>query len=158
MNMQLKRTVDDDRLEERGGGTFLLQAVAKPLCSRTGTSVIAMVLLAFLATPAVASVTISSAATKNVTCSGGVCSPTKSAAVLNVSDLETMLASGNVTVTTTGTAQATNIVVAASLTWSSPRNLTLSATQSIGFYARDVGGRERRIDAERRRDRIARFL
>jgi hypothetical protein len=135
MNMQLKRTVYDDGLEERGGGILLLRAIAKLLYCRTGISVVAMVLPALLTTPAVASVTISSATTKNVICSGGVCSPTKSTAVLNVSDLETMLASGDVTVTTTGTAQATNIVVAASLTWSSPSNLALSATQSIGFYA-----------------------
>ncbi len=135
MNMQQKRTLDDDGLEDRGGKTFVLQAVATLLCGRTGTSKIAMVLLALLVTPATASVTISPNATKNMTCTGGVCSPTKSTAVLNVSDLETMLASGSVTVTTTGTAQATNIAVAASLTWSSPNNLTLSATQTIGVYA-----------------------
>src|ERR1700733_10116591 len=47
-----------------------------------------------------AAVTISTAATSNMSCVSGVCSPTAKDAVLNVSDLTTMLASGNVTVNT----------------------------------------------------------
>jgi len=47
-----------------------------------------------------AAVTISTAATQNMSCPGGVCSPTAASAVLNVNDLTTMLASGNVTVNT----------------------------------------------------------
>ena len=51
-----------------------------------------------LAPAAHAAVTISSAATSNMSCTSGVCSPTAANAVLNVGDLTTMLASGNVTV------------------------------------------------------------
>ena len=50
-----------------------------------------------------ARVVIGADATQNMTCSAGICAPTAANAVLNVSDLETLLASGNVTVTTTGT-------------------------------------------------------
>jgi hypothetical protein len=67
-----------------------------------------------------------------MSCANGVCAPTTASAVLNVGDLETLLASGNVTVTTTGSGvQAANIVVAASLTWSTASTLGLDAYQSI---------------------------
>ena len=100
-------------------------------------AVITMVLLALLATPGAATVTISSDATKNMKCSQGVCSPTKNAAVLNASDLESMLQTGNVTVTTTGSGliEATTIVVDAALTWKSSHGLILTAAQSILFDA-----------------------
>jgi hypothetical protein len=57
--------------------------------------------------------------------------------VLNVSSLESMLKSGNATVTTTGSGnmQANNIVVDAALTWKSSDALTLTAGQSIAFDA-----------------------
>jgi hypothetical protein len=108
------------------------------LCGSTGIWVLgAAASVALLAAPAEASVTISSALTKNMTCSAGVCSPTKTTAVLNVSDLKRMLKSGNVTVTTTGSGsvQANNIEVAAALAWSSSNGLTLAANQSIAFDA-----------------------
>src|ERR1700733_4857854 len=93
--------------------------------------------VALMIAPAPAAVTISSDATKDMNCSGGVCSPTKISAVLNVSSLESMLASGNVTVTTTGSGnvQAKNIVVDDALTWSSSNALALTASQSIAFDA-----------------------
>src|SRR5438552_5880406 len=80
-----------------------------------------------------ADVSISSDATKNMSCSNGVCTPTASDAVLNVNDLESLLASGNVTVTTTGSGgvQATNVVVGAGLSWSSQSGLGLDAYESI---------------------------
>ncbi|HEY3636514.1 MAG TPA: hypothetical protein VGK90_00085 [Rhizomicrobium sp.] len=83
------------------------------------------------ATAARADVTISLDPTKNVNCSGGVCTPSASNAVLNVGDLETLLATGNVTITTTGPGiQANSIDVAAKLDW--PANaLTLDAYQSL---------------------------
>jgi hypothetical protein len=108
------------------------------LCDSIGNWVLgAAASVALLAAPAEASVAISSATTKNMSCSAGVCSPTKTAAVLNVSDLKRLLKSGNVTVTTTGSGsvQANNIVVAAALTWSSSNGLTLTANQSIAFDA-----------------------
>jgi len=82
--------------------------------------------------PAQARVTISSNPTQNMSCSGGVCAPTGSAAVLNVDDLEALLASGSVTVTTTGTGiQAKSIYVTAPLSWTTQNTLTLNAFRSI---------------------------
>src|ERR1700722_7134080 len=79
-----------------------------------------------------AAVTISSSPTSNMTCSAGVCSPTAASAVLNAGDLEGLLASRNVKVTTTGWGvQASDIRVAAPLTWSSTTTLSLDAHKSI---------------------------
>jgi hypothetical protein len=101
----------------------------------TGLNVFAVLVAAPVAlgvTDAKATVTISSKATKHMTCSGGVCSPTATNATLNVGDLETLLASGNATVTTTGSGvQATNIDVTEGLSWNSSTALTLDAYQSI---------------------------
>ena len=59
-----------------------------------------------------AAVTISSGATQGMICAGGICSPTATDANLNVTDLENDLASGNLTVTTTGSGvRATDIDV-----------------------------------------------
>lgn len=87
----------------------------------------------FIVAPAaLADIMISTAQTQNMTCSGGVCTPTTVAAVLNVGDLQTMLASGNVEVTTTGSGvQANDIVIDAALDWSSTHALALDAYQSI---------------------------
>ncbi len=88
--------------------------------------------LALAAAPAHAVVTISSAATQNMSCSNGVCAPTASSAVLNAGDLESLLASGNATVTTTGQGvQAHDIDIKAPLTWSSSSVLTLDARRSL---------------------------
>jgi hypothetical protein len=91
----------------------------------------------FLAMPAPAAVTISSLATRNMTCSGGTCSPTANQANLSVSHLKGMLASGNVTVMTTGSGsiQANNIVISNALSWSSSSALTLDAKGSIAVHA-----------------------
>lgn len=81
-----------------------------------------------------AAVTISSNATKNMACSAGVCSPTAKAAVLNVGDLENMIAAHSVKVTTgSGTlaSRVNDIDVAAALTWASKHALTLDAYRSI---------------------------
>jgi hypothetical protein len=83
-----------------------------------------------------AAVTISSQVTKNINCSGGVCTPTAKNAVLNAGDLETMLASGNATVTTTGSGvQADDIVVAAPLSWSTSGALALTANRYLTVNA-----------------------
>lgn len=90
-----------------------------------------MILLSAV-TAASADVTISTDATVNMLCSGGVCSPTATDAVLNVNDLESLLASGNVEVTTTGSGvQANNIDVTAPLSWSTSNALTLDAYESL---------------------------
>ncbi|HEX3666074.1 MAG TPA: GLUG motif-containing protein [Rhizomicrobium sp.] len=87
------------------------------------------------ATAARADVTISTDATANMSCSAGVCQPTAADAVLNAGDLQNLLASGNVTVTTTGSGvQATNIDVSGKLRWSAD-TLTLDAYQSLNVTA-----------------------
>src|SRR5205085_507940 len=87
------------------------------------------------AAPSAANIAISNAPTANMTCSAGVCFPTAADAVLNVQDLAKLLASGNATVTTTGTGvQATNIRLDARLGWSAATTLTLDAFRSIEFH------------------------
>ena len=92
--------------------------------------------LALAAAPAHAAVTISSAATQNMSCSGGICAPTAKSAVLNSGDLENLLASGNATVTTTGTGvQANDIHVSSALGWANSSTLSLEANRSIAIDA-----------------------
>jgi len=79
-----------------------------------------------------AELTISTAATKNVTCSNGVCTATTKTATLNASTLQTMLASGNVKVATGSTAK--QIVVSADLGWATSSVLTLDANESVTVY------------------------
>lgn len=97
------------------------------------TRTVLAALAAFTAsTPALADVTISTDTTQNMSCSGGVCEPTASDAVLNVNDLEAYLASGSVEVTTTGSGvEASNIDIEAALTWSDSSALSLVATHAI---------------------------
>ncbi|MGD0190756.1 MAG: hypothetical protein ABSD74_08440 [Rhizomicrobium sp.] len=95
-------------------------------------SVLALSAMACIA--AHAAVTISSAATSNMSCTSGVCTPTAANAVLNVGDLTTILASGNVTVNTgTGSlaSEVEDIVVDASFNWASASSLTLDAYRSV---------------------------
>ena len=93
---------------------------------------VAAILAGFTATNSNAEVLISNKPTNNMVCSGGICAPTASDAVINVTDLENLLASGNVTVTTTGSdVQAKNIHVSAAFSWSTASVLTLDAYQSI---------------------------
>ena len=92
--------------------------------------------LALAAAPARAVVTISSGATQNMSCAGGICAPTAKTAILNVSDLEGFLASGNVTVTTTGTGvQAGDIRVRSALGWTNSSTLSLEAHRSVAIDA-----------------------
>ena len=106
------------------------------ICQKTlrGTpSISALAAMIALASPSQASVTISTGTTQNMSCSGGVCQPTATTAVLNVNDLEGYLASGNVEVTTTGSGgvQANNIDIEGALTWSDASALLLVANQSV---------------------------
>ncbi len=96
----------------------------------TTSSRLALLTIAWLAsTAAYADVAISKKPTVNMNCSNGVCSPTASDAVLNVSDLANMLASGDVRVTTGS--GATNIVVKDSVGWATTSRLTFDANQSV---------------------------
>ncbi|MGH6890497.1 MAG: GLUG motif-containing protein [Rhizomicrobium sp.] len=95
---------------------------------------VAVMVALFSTVSAQAAVIVSSDATQNMTCANGVCAPTASKAVLNAGDLETLLASGNVEVTTTGEGvQARDITFKAPVTWSSGSVLTLDARKSIAI-------------------------
>lgn len=83
------------------------------------------------AAPAQATLTISNSATKNVTCSAGICSATAKNAVLNAGDLVAMLASSDVGVRSKSKAQDIELRVA--LSWASTSRLTLDAYRSITF-------------------------
>src|SRR5690349_9224016 len=76
-----------------------------------------------------ADVVISLHSTKNMSCAGGVCTPTAKNAVLNVTDLTNMLQSGNLTVATS--AKAPDIIVSAPFSWVSANSLTLQGTHSV---------------------------
>jgi len=86
-----------------------------------------------LASGAHAAMTISSKNTKNVTCSGGVCTPSGNNPNLNVGDLAAMLASSDVTVKSN--AVVPSIGVLDSLTWGSKHRLTLDANTAINVRA-----------------------
>jgi hypothetical protein len=103
-----------------------------PMGTRTAT--VAVLLLGTAATtmPSHAEVTVSSAATKNMTCANGLCAPTAKDAALNVGDLEALLASGSVEVSTTGSGvQANNIRIDAPFGWPATSTLALDADESI---------------------------
>jgi hypothetical protein len=80
-------------------------------------------------TAARADVSISAEPTSNMSCVSGVCTATAQKAVLNVSDLANMLASGNVAVKTGSLAK--DIDVDQPLQWTSTARLTLDAQQSV---------------------------
>ena len=86
-----------------------------------------------LAGTASASVTISAAPTSSMNCAAGVCAPTASSANLNTTDLQTMLAAGDVKVTTGSSAN--DIDVADAVTWASTHRLTLQAQHSLAIDA-----------------------
>jgi len=97
---------------------------------------LSLTLLAFTAafgtaTAAQAAVTISDKPTSNMNCSGGVCTPTAKKAVLNVGDLATMLATGDVKVVSNS--QSVDMKFAAPLSWTRTSRLTLDSYRSIVF-------------------------
>ena len=84
---------------------------------------------AMFALPANAALVISGNATSNVSCASNVCTATAANAVLNFSDLQSMLASGNVKVVADAT--ASNITISHALTWPGSSTLTLDAYHSV---------------------------
>ncbi|MFL6691150.1 MAG: hypothetical protein ACJ8IR_13350 [Alphaproteobacteria bacterium] len=104
----------------------------------------AAALCAFVAS-AHADVVISTDPTQNMTCSGGVCSPTAADAVLNVNALANMLATADTKVTTGS--GAVNIDVVAALSWSSTSRLTLDANTNLNVQGSVTVGRQRRAHA-----------
>jgi hypothetical protein len=93
-------------------------------------AILACASVLFIAAPARAAVFISKQPTSNMSCSAGFCTPTAATAILNVNQLESLLASGSVTITTGG-AEASDIISDASLTWASGYTLTLDAYRSL---------------------------
>jgi hypothetical protein len=80
--------------------------------------------------PAEAAVVVSTKPTAHMSCVAGICTATAANAVLNVTDLDNLLASGSATVSTGG-ATASDIDIAAALTWASGNSLTLDAYRSL---------------------------
>ena len=78
---------------------------------------------------AVADVAISAKPTSNVSCASGVCTPSSTHAVLNVSDLQNMLANSNVTLAARG--QPVDIQINTPLSWVSTNTLTLDSYRSV---------------------------
>jgi hypothetical protein len=98
----------------------------------TGSIVILLVGSVAVAPAALGNVIISEGQTQNISCSNGICVPSEKKAVLNVGDLENLLATGDVVVRTTGSSiQAGNIEVNSTLTWSSTGTLSFDALGSI---------------------------
>jgi len=93
----------------------------------------AATVLALSAVPVCAALTISASATVNVTCSGGVCMATAKKANLSATDLQTMLASGNVNVVAGN--KAKDIAVKTSFDWSSTNRLSLDSFRGIAVRA-----------------------
>lgn len=111
-----------------------MRAFANFAYPKLGRTSVFAALGSLLTATAQADVVVSTAQTQNMSCSGGVCSPTAIDAVLNVTDLENLLASGSVEVTTTGSGvQADNIAIGAGLQWSGASSLELDAYQSIAI-------------------------
>lgn len=95
--------------------------------------VLAIGLVFVAANAANAAVAISSKSTKNMNCSAGTCTATSATAVLNVGDLQTMLASSDVVIRSGG--GAANIGITAALSWASASRLTLDADASVNVRA-----------------------
>jgi hypothetical protein len=107
------------------------------MCKQFGTRQILLgtVFLAVATCSSEAAVEISAHATQNMSCKSTVCTPTAAKAVLNASDLKNMLASGNVTVMSTGSkVEADDIDVNAAISWSGSSTLSLDAYRSIAVY------------------------
>jgi len=87
--------------------------------------------------PLAASAPAHAAVTRNMNCSGGICVPTSTKAVLNAGDLENYLSQvGNVRVMTTGSGlDANNIVVNAAFATPDSASLTLDAHKPITINA-----------------------
>jgi len=99
------------------------------LSRRKSLAIAGISLLTPLTTQASSALLISSRATTDVTCLNGTCKATASDAVLNLGELQTLLANGNVTVTT-GSA-SDDIKVTAALSWAAGGTLMLDARHSI---------------------------
>src|ERR1043165_6306869 len=87
------------------------------------------VALLALTSSAHADVSISNKPTQKMDCQAGICTATAQKAVLNVGELQTMLASGDVSVKTGSLAK--DIAIGPRVRWSSTSRLTLDAQRSV---------------------------
>lgn len=87
-----------------------------------------------VAFPAWAALTVSTHATTNVSCVSGVCKATAGYAFLNFADLQSMLASGDVSVAAPSAGQ--DIVITHPFHWASAHAFTLDANRSIEIDAK----------------------
>jgi hypothetical protein len=101
--------------------------VNRRIATVAGTLVVAVL----LATRASAGVNISNKPTQNMSCSAGICTATAKQAYLNVKDVTSMLAAGDLKITTGSGAE--DIHIDAPFSWTSPSRLTLDAQRSIEF-------------------------
>ncbi|MBV9571589.1 MAG: hypothetical protein JO056_10155 [Alphaproteobacteria bacterium] len=86
----------------------------------------------FTSSVANADFAVSKKPTRDVSCAGGVCTPTAKNANLNVSELTNMLASGDVTLKSgSGDGTAATIELLAALSWTKGKRLTIDAKNSI---------------------------
>lgn len=110
-----------------------VQALRNGASARLLAVAIAALAAAQWPTAASAALLISSGTTRHMHCAAGKCTATRDTAVLNVSDLESMLAAGDVKVSTgAGSFAKTNdISVKAELAWGTASRLTLYAFRSI---------------------------
>jgi hypothetical protein len=95
----------------------------------TRTSALGLLGIILACSTAQANISISSKPTQNMSCDAGVCTATAENAVLNVGDLQNMLASGDTAVKTGDLAK--EIVIEEPLSWTSSSGLTLDAQGSI---------------------------
>ena len=96
---------------------------------RLGNSAGLVAALLLSSAAARADLAISNKPTQNMSCDNGVCTATAKKAVLNVGELQTMLATGDVLVKTGSTANDINSNQP--LTWATTSRLTLDAQQSV---------------------------
>ena len=106
--------------------------MVRSIAARFASACSLFVALAALApSSALADLTISSHPTENVACTSGVCTLTKRSGNLNVSQLQSLLSAGNVTVTANYPFGATDLVVSSGFGWVSGNSLTLNSNISI---------------------------
>jgi len=102
--------------------------------TRWAVVIVAMIGAAVVPRGALAAIEISTDPTSNMICSAGTCTSTAMDAVLNVNDLQTMLAGSDVAIRTAN--GAVTIQIKAPLTWASPTRLTLDANLNVSVKAR----------------------
>jgi hypothetical protein len=103
------------------------------IAARFAFSCGSFVMLSALVSPAYAELTVSTAPTSEVTCTNGICTTTGKHAVLNVSQLESLLAAGNVSVVGLFRGNDAKLAISAGISWASANTLTFSNFETISL-------------------------